>query len=134
MARKPVYSVLSPGAAGISNRELGLNRPASGEDPNSVQIRIRQTDVHTDVVLSRGMCPTGGYEIGIHMVELGSAKDSSEVVITVDLRDPGPADMVTMVTTRPTAVVRFARDLFTVRWVTVKSKDGDVLDRIGVHS
>ncbi len=134
MARNPVYSVLSPDAAGISKRELGLNRPASEEDPDSVQIRIRQTDVHTDVVLSRGMCPTGGYEIGVHTVEFGSAKDKSEVVITVDLRDPGPADMVIMMTTRPTAVVRFARDLFTVRWVTVKSQEGDVLDRIGVHS
>jgi hypothetical protein len=134
MTRDPAYSVLSPDAAGIRTSELGLNQPEAEEDPNSVQIRLRQTDDHTDVVLSRGMCPTGGYEIGVCAVEFGSAEDRSQVIITVHLRDPGPNDLVTMMTTRPTAVVRFTRDLFAVRRVTVKSDEGDVLDSVRIHS
>ncbi len=134
MARYPAYSVLSPDAAGISKSELGLNRPAAEEDSDSVRARVRQSDAHTDVVLSRGMCPTGGYELGVHTVEFGSSEDESEVVITVHLRDPGPTDIVTMMTTRPTAVVRFSRGLFTARRVTVKNDEGDVLDRAEIHS
>ncbi len=133
MQREVSYTVLSTDAAGIPADALGLNRPAGrDEHPHTVSCSVHEGSAHIDVVLVRGLCPTGGYRLEVLGVGVRDEGDGDEVIITVSLSDPGPGAIVTMMVNRPALVVRVRRQDVAV--VRVQTEAGEVLDEIEVRS
>ena len=122
-------AVLTLNEAGLSADALNLNRP-SDDEPHSVSIALARSTSHVDVIVYRGLCPTGGYDINVEDVQFRSEED--EFTITVSLVDPGPDDFVTMMLTRPTKVVRLRIDELPAQYVSVRDVDGELKDRIEV--
>ncbi|GEM_PF-6360148 len=125
MSEELTFSVLSLDRAGYSADQMNLNRPSEDDEPDGVSLAVLKTAARVDVFVFRGMCPTGGYAIDVQEVSLCE----SEVCITVELIDPAPGDVVTMMMTRPVKVVRFPGDTFPARYVSVRDPDGCVHDR-----
>ena len=133
MQRDVSYTVLSTDAAGIPTDALGLNRPAGqDEHPHTVSASVHRGAAHIDVVLVRGLCPTGGYSLEVLGVQVSEQGDGDRITITVSLCDPGPGDIVTMMVNRPALVVRVRRQ--DVAAVRVQTEAGQVLDEIEVGS
>ncbi len=127
MSEEVLYSVLTLQRAGYGAEQVNLNRPADYDEPHRAFLIVLPADDNIDVLVCRGMCPTGGHDIEV--CEVSACDDPSEVCITAAFVDPAPGDVVTMMMTRPVKVVRFPRDAFLARQISVRDPAGCVMDR-----
>lgn len=108
MRRKLNYEVLSPREAGIEVHNLV--RSDGETDRKRLTVEVCHDRDSIELLLLRGFCPTGGYDLQILDVSVSSESEPAEVSVLVNMIDPRSEDMVTMAFTRPAKVVRLSSD------------------------
>jgi len=82
----------------------GRARPHQPFAPYSLTLNACEQDGSVYIALWRGLCPTGGYRLNIG--EIWLSEDLSRLTVLVDLVDPPPDAVVTMVAVQPSVFAR----------------------------
>ena len=128
MRKKVRFEVLSLKQADVDVHKY--SRPRQKTDTEGLTAQIREGEGYGELVLLRGFCPTGGYDLEV--LSVNTEVDDEGVSIILDLINPEPDAVVTMMFTRPGRVVRIPKqDLPNSKEISFAVKDSNkhLLDR-----